>query len=84
MLKVAAVRKKMQAAIPAVVHVDGTARLQTVDKITNPLFHSLITAFGKRSGHPVVLNTSFNVLGEPIVESPADALRCFFPPDSMC
>ena len=78
MLKVAAVRDKMQAAIPAVVHVDGTARLQTVDKITNPLFHSLITAFGKQSGHPVVLNTSFNVMGEPIVESPADALRCFF------
>lgn len=78
MLKVAAVRESMRSQIPAVVHVDGTARLQTVDHKANPLFHELLIEFGKQSGHPVLLNTSFNVMGEPIVESPTDALRCFF------
>jgi len=78
MLKVADVRPEMRKVIPAVVHVDGTARVQTVDAETAPEYHKLITAFGKLSGHPVVLNTSFNVMGEPIVESPLDALRCFY------
>lgn len=78
MLKVAPVRQEMRDAVPAIVHVDGTARLQTVDQETAPEYHALISRFGALSGHPVVLNTSFNVMGEPIVESPFDALRCFF------
>lgn len=78
MLKVATVREVMRDVIPGVVHVNGTARLQTVDKHTAPEFHALISRFGALSGHPVVLNTSFNTMGEPIVESPLDALRCFF------
>jgi carbamoyltransferase len=78
MLKVASVRVKMRDKIPAVVHVDGTARVQTVDAGIAPEYHKMITEFGKLSGHPVVLNTSFNVIGEPIVESPIDALRCFY------
>lgn len=78
MLKVAKVRPEMRAAIPSVVHVDGTARLQTVSQECAPKYHALISEFAKLSGHPVVLNTSFNVMGEPIVESPLDALRCFY------
>jgi len=78
MLKVAPVRKEMRDTIPAIVHVDGTARLQTVDQDLAPEYHELISRFGALSGHPVVLNTSFNIMGEPIVESPFDALRCFF------
>jgi carbamoyltransferase len=78
MLKVCNVRKEMQEKIPAITHVDGTARLQTVDPQTNPLYHRMINEFGKLSGIPVVLNTSFNIMGEPIVESPTDAIRCFF------
>jgi carbamoyltransferase len=60
-----------------VTHVDGSARIQTVDRRTNPLFHRLIEAFRARTGVPVLVNTSFNVRGEPIVCSPADAYRCF-------
>ncbi|RWB25612.1 carbamoyltransferase C-terminal domain-containing protein [Mesorhizobium sp.] len=69
-----AVRKN----IPAVVHVDGSARLQTVEREVNPLYYRLIEEFAKLSGHPLLLNTSFNVMGEPIVASPADAVRCFY------
>ena len=58
-------------------HVDGSARVQTVDRRTNPLFHRLIEAFRARTGVPVLVNTSFNVRGEPIVCSPTDAYRCF-------
>ena len=78
MLKVCAVREDKQNLIPAVTHVDGSARVQTVNKDTNALYHSLITELGKHTGVPVVLNTSFNIQGEPIVESPTDAIRCFF------
>lgn len=78
MLKVAPVRGEMRAHIPAIVHVDGSARLQTVDSEVAPEYHRLISVFGEISGHPVLLNTSFNVMGEPIVELPTDALRCFF------
>jgi len=62
----------------AVTHVDGTARLQTVHRETNPRFHRLLKEFEILTGVPVLLNTSFNVMGEPIVESPQDAIRCFF------
>jgi carbamoyltransferase len=63
--------------IPAVVHVDGTCRPQTVERDVNPLFHRLISAFEGETSVPVVLNTSFNLAGEPIVCAPEDALRTF-------
>jgi carbamoyltransferase len=66
-----------RSAIPAVTHVDYSARLQTVRKETNPLYHAILAAFQERTGCPVVVNTSFNVRGEPIVCTPEDAYRCF-------
>ena len=78
MIKVYGVRPEKQAELPAVTHVDGTGRLQTVDKQTAPLYWKLIHAFGQQTGTPVVLNTSFNLKGEPIVCTPQDALRTFF------
>jgi carbamoyltransferase len=69
--------KGVRSPLPAVTHADGSARVQTVDRSTNPLFHALIEAFAARTGVPVLVNTSFNVRGEPIVCSPADAYRCF-------
>lgn len=63
--------------LPAVTHVDGSARIQTVDVSRQPRFHALLTEFGRRTGFPVLLNTSFNVRGEPIVGTAADALGCF-------
>lgn len=78
MLKVCNVHKDKQDVIPAVTHVDGSARLQTVNKELHPLYHSLIKSLGEKTGVPVILNTSFNIQGEPVVESPKDALRCFY------
>ena len=75
MLVVAKVKKPKE--IPAVTHVDGTGRLQIVSKKMNPAYHALITQFYEETGVPVVLNTSFNLRGEPIVNSPADAFRTF-------
>ena len=69
------------ADIPAVTHVDGSARLQTVHADTNPRFHALHEAFRARTGCPVLVNTSFNVRGEPIVCTPEDAFRCFMGTD---
>jgi len=66
-----------RSSIHAVTHVDYSARIQTVHKETNPRFYELIAAFKERTGCPVVVNTSFNVRGEPIVGSPEDAFRCF-------
>jgi carbamoyltransferase len=66
-----------RSEIPAVTHVDYSARVQTVSKETNPRFHSLLKAFEGRTGCPVLVNTSFNVRGEPIVATPEDAFRCF-------
>ena len=63
--------------IPAVTHVDYSARIQTVHRETNPRYHALITRFREISGCPVIVNTSFNVRGEPIVCTPEDAFRCF-------
>ena len=80
MLATAAVRPEAQARIPAVTHVDGSARVQVVEAARSPAFHRLITAFGERTGVPVVMNTSFNLKGEPIVASPMGAvatlMRC--------
>ena len=70
-----------RSSIPAVTHVDYSARVQTVHKETNPRFHQLISSFKSRTGCPVVVNTSFNVRGEPIVGSPEDAFRCFMGTD---
>lgn len=77
MLMVADIWPRMRAVIPAVTHVDGTGRLQTVMKELNPRYYRLIEAFYGLTGVPIVLNTSFNVKGEPIVETPEDAIRCF-------
>ncbi len=70
-------RHHIESAIPAVTHVDGSARLQTVREETNPRFYRLLKAFEARTGCPVLVNTSFNVRGEPIVCTPKDAYTCF-------
>lgn len=80
MLLVAQVRADKRV-LPAVTHVDGSARIQTVSRDTNPLFYDLISEFDKQTGVPVIINTSFNVRGEPIVCTPQDALRCFMRTD---
>jgi carbamoyltransferase len=77
MLFVPKVVENKRARIPAVTHVDGTGRLQTVSKDFNPHFYSLIEGFHAKTGVPVLLNTSLNVANEPIVETPGDAIRCF-------
>jgi carbamoyltransferase len=63
--------------VPAVTHVDGSARIQTVSKEHCPLYHQLLSAFEAKTGCPLVINTSFNVRGEPVVCTPEDALKCF-------
>ena len=70
--------------IPAVTHVDGSARVHTVDPKTNPRYHALLEAFQKRTGCPVIVNTSFNVRGEPIVCTPEEAFRCFMGTEIDC
>ncbi len=76
MIKVYPIRPERRAEIPAVTHVDGTGRLQTVSARANPRYHRLIEAFERETGVPIVLNTSFNE-NEPIVNTPAEALDCF-------
>ena len=78
MLKVCNVKPESVKKLAAITHVDGSARLQTVRKEVNPRYHELLSKFGELSGVPVLLNTSFNIMGEPIVESPLQAIRCFF------
>ena len=70
-----------RSSIPAVTHVDYSARIQTVHEETNPRYHALLSAFKKRTGCPVLVNTSFNVRGEPIVCTPEDAFHCFMGTD---
>src|SRR5262249_25000472 len=70
-----------RSTIPAVTHVDYSARIQTVRRDTNPLYYDIIDAFDRRTGCPVIVNTSFNVRGEPIVCKPEDAYRCFMRTD---
>jgi carbamoyltransferase len=77
MLFTVPVRDERRAQIPAVTHVDGSARVQTVDRADNPRFHALLRAFHEITGVPVLLNTSFNVNEEPMVNSPEHAIRCF-------
>lgn len=81
MLLVADVHATKRQEIPAVTHIDGSARIQTIRADQNPLYHALLTAFERQTGCGVIINTSFNVRGEPIVESPEDALRCFLNTD---
>jgi carbamoyltransferase len=76
MEKVFPIKKEKHAVIPAVTHADGTGRLQTVDKVVTPRYYALIEAFRKKTGVPILLNTSFNE-NEPIVNSPHDALECY-------
>lgn len=78
MILTAQVRPEKRAVIPSVTHVDGSARPQTVEKEINPLYWRLIDEFGKRTGVPVIMNTSFNLRGEAIVHTPTDAVRTFF------
>ena len=66
-----------RSSIPAITHVNYTARVQTVSKKTNPRYYKLINAFKQNTGCPTIVNTSFNVRGEPIVCTPQDAFRCF-------
>ena len=76
MEKVFPVKPEKRAEVPAVTHVDGTGRLQTVDKEISPRYYALIEAFYRQTGVPLLLNTSFNE-NEPIVNSPREALDCF-------
>ena len=71
------VNEAYRALIPAAVHVDGTARPQRVTRRANPRFHALLRRFGEATGHEILINTSFNIQGEPVVDSPRDAVRCF-------
>lgn len=73
-----------RSQIPAITHVDYSARIQTVHEETNPRYYRMLKAFEERTGCPVLVNTSFNVRGEPIVGSPADAYRCFMRTDMDC
>jgi carbamoyltransferase len=77
MLLVPPVRADKRALIPAVTHADGTGRVQTVTRESNELYYELIRQFASLTGVPVLLNTSFNVRGEPIVCTPRDAVNCF-------
>ena len=78
MILTSLVRPEMRSVIPAVTHVDGSARPQTVTRDASPLYHHLLSEFCAHTGVPVLLNTSFNLRGEAIVNSPADAIRTFF------
>jgi carbamoyltransferase len=77
MLYVVDVKPDKQDVIPAITHVDGTGRLQTVNATTNPRYYRLIQRFGEATGVPVILNTSFNLRGEPIVNTPEEAYSTF-------
>ena len=84
MLLLAKVREDAKASIPAVVHADGTARAQTVRREDNPLYHELLSAFERLTDCAVLVNTSFNVRGEPIVCTPAEAFACFMRTEMDC
>ena len=71
-------REEMRARVPAVVHVDGTGRLQSVTREMNPRFHALLEAFHRLTGVPILLNTSFNVMGKPILHSADEALLMLY------
>ena len=76
MLRVCEVKSHKQEEVPAIVHADGTGRLQTLTPETNGRFYDLVKRFYEQTGVPMLLNTSFNRMGQPIVETPADAIEC--------
>ena len=76
MLRVCEVKEEKKAQVPAIMHVDGTGRLQTLTREANGRFYELVKQFYERTGVPMLLNTSFNRMGQPIVETPADAIAC--------
>ena len=78
MLQTHYVREEHRSKLPAITHTDGSARIQTVTKKQNARYHLFLKELEKLTGYPVVMNTSFNDVGEPIVQSPKDAVRCFF------
>ena len=69
--------KQIRSVVPAITHVDYSARVQTIDMQHHPRFYQIVSKFKEKTGSPVVINTSFNVRGEPIVNTPEDAFRCF-------
>ena len=77
MLYVVDVSESKREMIPVITHIDGTGRLQTVDQSHEPRYYRLIQLFGDATGVPIILNTSFNLRGEPIVNTPAEAFRTF-------
>ena len=77
MITVVDVRQEVRSSLPAVTHVNGSARLQTVSPRDNPDFHKLLLAVGEATGRPIVLNTSFNIKGQPIVNTPEQAIETF-------
>jgi carbamoyltransferase len=77
MLYVTPVREEKRSVLPAITHEDGSGRLQTVYRESNPAYHRVIERFGELTGVPVVMNTSFNLKGEPIVEHPSHAFNTF-------
>jgi carbamoyltransferase len=85
MMHVVKIRPQWRERLPAVTHVDGTGRLQSIERATNPLYFDLIEEFGRLSGIPIVLNTSFNE-NEPVVDTPQQALNCFLRTglDALC
>ena len=76
MLMVYPIKKRYHKKIPSVTHVNGTGRLQTIRRKQNPEYYDVIKTFGKMSGIPILINTSFNIRGEPIVCTPSDAYKC--------
>jgi carbamoyltransferase len=77
MLYAVTVRPDKQNQVPAITHVDGTARPQTVSRVNNPLYYDLIENYCRLTGQPLLVNTSFNIKDMPIVCSPKDAIQCF-------
>jgi carbamoyltransferase len=77
-------RRAVRSSIPAITHVDYSARIQTVNPKTNPIYYNTISKFAEKCGCPVIINTSFNVRGEPIVCTPQDAYRCFMRTNMDC
>ncbi len=81
MLFATRLRSEFRTAVPAIVHVDGSSRVQSISKTQDPFLHRLLRAFEARTGYPILLNTSFNLAGEPIVESPYDAIATYLTSD---
>lgn len=84
MLLIPKIREEYRAMLPAVSHIDDTARVQSVNREQNPKLHELLIQFERRSGVPILLNTSFNIKGEPIVHTPDDAINCFLKTGMDC